>query len=65
MVVGATMGIKDEKEKLAARAEISSGKLPKYFDALEKILTQNGSTGKKMEYLVSPCQHEITRILRW
>ena len=49
MVVGATMGIKDEKEKLAARAEISTGKLPKYFEALEKILSQNGSTGNHMD----------------
>ena len=46
LAVGATMGIKDEQAKLAARAELCSGKLAKYLEALEKFLAQNGSTGK-------------------
>ena len=45
LAVGATMGIKDDQEKLAARAELCSGKLAKYLEALEKFLSQNGSTG--------------------
>lgn len=46
MVIGPTMFMKDEQEKLAARAELCSGKLPKFLEALEKFLSQNGSTGK-------------------
>ena len=45
LAVGATMGIKDDQEKLAARAELCSGKLAKFLAALEKFLSQNGSTG--------------------
>ena len=40
------MRMKDEQEKLAARKEISTGKLPEYLQALETLLTQNGSTGE-------------------
>ena len=40
------MSIKDCQEKKAARAEVCAVKLPKYLQALEKILEQNGSTGK-------------------
>ena len=47
--VGATMSIKDCQKKKAARAELCSGKLPKFLEALEKILEQNGSTGKGSE----------------
>ena len=46
MAVGATMGMKDEQAKLAARAELCSGKLATYLGALEKFLALNGSTGK-------------------
>merc|ERR1712241_699523 len=44
-IIGVTMRMKDEQEKLAARKELSTGKLPEILEALEKILTQNGSTG--------------------
>ena len=44
-VIGATMRMTDEKEKLAARAAIAADKLPMYFAALEKMLEANGSTG--------------------
>merc|ERR1711884_469707 len=44
-IIGVTMRMKDEQEKLAARKELSTGKLPEILEALEKILIQNGSTG--------------------
>ena len=44
-VIGATMRMTDDKEKLAARAAIAADKLPMYFAALEKMLEANGSTG--------------------
>merc|ERR1712156_1230036 len=36
-LIGATMGIADEKEKLEARAKLANEKLPKYFAALERL----------------------------
>jgi len=43
--IGKTMRMSDPAEKAAARAELASTSLPKYLVALEKILTDNGSTG--------------------
>merc|ERR1711913_169699 len=42
-LIGATMRIADEKEKLESRAQLATGKLPEYLQALETLLTQNGS----------------------
>lgn len=50
-IIGVTMRMKDEQEKLAARKELSTGKLPEILEALEKILIQNGSTGELLYYL--------------
>ena len=48
-IIGVTMRMKDEQEKLAARKELSTGKLPEILEALEKILVQNGSTGELLD----------------
>ena len=40
------MRILDCEEKKEARAKLCSGTLPRFLGALEKILEQNGSTGK-------------------
>merc|ERR1712187_566877 len=39
-IIGVTMRMKDEQEKLAARKELSTGKLPDILEAWEKILTE-------------------------
>merc|ERR1712223_848576 len=44
-LIGTTMRMADEKEKLAARAVLAGYQLPMYFAALEKIMVANGSTG--------------------
>ena len=38
--------MKDE-EKAAARKFLGTDTLPMYFEALEKMMTENGSTGKE------------------
>ena len=35
----------EEEEKKAARVVLATDTLPKYFAALEKMMTENGSTG--------------------
>ena len=42
--IGKTMGLSEE-EKMAARKVLGEETLPKYFKAIEKIMTENGSTG--------------------
>ena len=42
--LGKTFGMKDE-EKKAARVVLATESLPKYFTALEKLMSENGSTG--------------------
>ena len=43
--LGKTFGMKDE-EKKAARVVLATESLPKYFTALEKLMSENGSTGR-------------------
>ena len=45
MALGKTFKMGDE-EKKAARAVLSTETLPKYFAALEKMMSENGSTGQ-------------------
>ena len=45
MALGNTFKMGDE-EKKAARAVLSTETLPKYFAALEKMMSENGSTGQ-------------------
>ena len=45
--LGKTFGMKDE-EKKAARVVLATETLPKYFTALEKVMSENGSTGLDM-----------------
>merc|ERR1712110_805561 len=63
--VGKTMFIKDDKEKLAARAELCSGKLAKYLEALEKFLTQNGSTGFYVGNQMTIADLAVWRLMGW
>merc|ERR1711993_18382 len=65
LAVGATMGIKDDQEKLAARAELCSGKLAKYLEALEKFLVQNGSTGFYVGNKMTIADLAIWRLMGW
>merc|ERR1719189_1630971 len=65
MLVGATMGIKDDQEKLAARAELCSGKLAKYLEALEKFLIQNGSTGFYVGNKMTIADLAVWRLMGW
>jgi len=44
VAVGKTFGM-EAAAKAAARAELASTTLPKYLTALEKIMSENGSTG--------------------
>ena len=44
MAIGRTFGMADA-EKMAARAVLGKETLPMYLKALEKIMTDNGSTG--------------------
>ena len=43
--IGKTFGMA-EAEKMAARKVLGDETLPKYFKAIEKIMTDNGSTGR-------------------
>ena len=44
MALGKTMGM-EQAAKMEARAKLGSETLPMYFKALEKMMTDNGSTG--------------------
>ena len=52
MAIGKTFRM-EEAEKVAARAALSNETLPGFFKALEKIMTENGSTGDQNVVLVS------------
>ena len=42
----------EEEEKKAARVVLATETLPKYFAALEKMMTENGSTGLTTTYVL-------------
>ena len=64
-LIGATMGISDEKEKLEARAKLATEKLPKYFAALERLLSENGSTGFYVGNTMTIADIGMWRMLGW
>merc|ERR1712241_1166841 len=64
-IIGVTMRMKDEQEKLAARKELSTGKLPEILEALEKILTQNGSTGFYVGDKMTIADLAVWRLMGW
>merc|ERR1712156_718379 len=64
-IIGVTMRMKDEQEKLAARKELSTGKLPEYLQALETLLTQNGSTGFYVGNKMTIADLAIWRLMGW
>merc|ERR1712001_119620 len=64
-LIGGTMRIPDQKEKLEARATLASGKLPFYFGALETFLTQNGSTGFYVGSTMTIADLAMWRLLGW
>merc|ERR1712110_1013784 len=64
-LIGATMGISDEKEKLEARAKLATEKLPKYFAALERLLNENGSTGFYAGNTMTVADLAMWRMLGW
>merc|ERR1712088_638978 len=64
-LIGATMGIADEKEKLESRAKLASEKLPKYFAALERYLSENGSTGFYVGNTMTVADLAMWRMLGW
>merc|ERR1711976_228293 len=64
-LIGATMGIADEKEKLEARAKLATEKLPKYFAALERLLSENGSTGFYVGNTMTIADIGMWRMLGW
>jgi len=64
-LIGATMGIADEKEKLEARAKLATEKLPKYFAALERFLSENGSTGFYVGNTMTIADIGMWRMLGW
>jgi len=45
VAVGKTMRVDDAAVKAAGRAELAATTLPKYLTALEKMMSENGSTG--------------------
>merc|ERR1711953_813760 len=63
--IGVTMRMKDEQEKLAARKELSTGKLPESLQALETLLTQNGSTGFYVGNKMTIADLAIWRLMGW
>jgi len=64
MAIGKTFGMKDE-EKAAARAHLSTETLPMYFGALEKIMTENGSTGYYVGNSMTIADLAMWRLLGW
>jgi len=64
-LIGTTMRMADEKEKLAARAVLAGDKLPMYFAALEKIMVANGSTGFYVGSAMTIADIAMWRLLGW
>jgi len=65
VAVGKSMGMKDEAEKMAARAVLAETTLPKYLTALEKIITDNGSTGFYVGSKMTIADIAMWRMLGW
>merc|ERR1712059_203165 len=64
IAVGRTFKMEAE-EKTKARAELASTILPKYLAALEKIFTQNGSTGFYVGGTMTIADIAMWRMLGW
>merc|ERR1712223_1686077 len=64
-LIGATMGVADEKEKLEARAKLATENLPKYFAALERLLSENGFTGFYVGNTMTIADIGMWRMLGW
>merc|ERR1712223_790901 len=64
-LIGTTMRMADEKEKLEARAKLATEKLPKYFAALERLLSENGSTGFYVGNTMTIADIGMWRMLGW
>jgi len=62
--LGKTFGMKDE-EKKAARVVLATESLPKYFTALEKLMSENGSTGFYVGKSMTIADLAMWRLLGW
>jgi len=65
VAVGRTMRMTDEAEKMAGRAELAATTLPKYLVALEKVFTENGSTGFYVGGQMTIADLAMWRMLGW
>jgi len=55
----------EEEEKKAARVVLTTETLPKYFAALEKMMTENGSTGFYVGKSMTIADLAMWRLLGW
>jgi len=55
----------EEEEKKAARVVLATDTLPKYFAALEKMMTENGSTGFYVGKSMTIADLAMWRLLGW
>jgi len=62
--IGKTFGM-GEEEKMAARKVLGEETLPKYFKAIEKIMTENGSTGFYVGSSMTIADLAMWRLLGW
>merc|ERR1712032_1287253 len=62
--LGKTFGMKDE-EKKAARVVLATESLPKYFTALEKLMSENGSSGFYVGKSMTIAGLAMWRLLGW
>jgi len=62
--IGKTFGMA-EAEKMAARKVLGDETLPKYFKAIEKIMTDNGSTGFYVGNSMTIADLAMWRLLGW
>jgi len=64
MALGKTFGM-EEAAKMEARAKLGSETLPMYFKALEKMMTDNGSTGFYVGKSMTIADLAMWRLLGW
>ena len=65
MHIGKTMRMTDVNEKLEARKQLAKDTFPMYLKALEKMMTQNGSTGFYVGSKMTIADIAMWRMMAW
>merc|ERR1712106_1098378 len=65
MHIGKTMRMTEENEKLEARKQLAKDTFPMYLKALEKMMTQNGSTGFYVGSKMTIADIAMWRMMAW